>query len=360
MKIIDYIKKNNCTWAVQIFQNILSMCDLIPLRIFDRKTAAYLFKDFKENIENVELTAFADDPIKALELTGIPDKNLETHVTANESPWITTPSYSHPFWEEMKTSYRFTFWEQALIYKWIIHQQGKNQNEQIKSIISDKFLIGISQLKEIDSDWFLISGPVFHFSGANITGEEFNKNMVLPLIDHLSEWLWPEIDGFLLSEQQQEMNLWGSLRPCWDRDGFKDHFLLISRILGNLLSAQWSEESPLRRCMCHDLVRKSWLLYTPTLKDVIYRLENENKLKNYAVSNLRFSFPLASHHSHVVDAYSENKSWKFKIFPNEAKLETPQITTIKESSPGLLKRLKYFFIDNHRKKEDSRFTLEEA
>jgi signal transduction histidine kinase len=337
MKLIDYILKTKKNWTFQIFQNVLSLCGMIPLRLYDFNQVHDIYKRFYENMGEVDIDELGKDPIKAWPELSIHDEELQDPTKLRlDNPWLTRPSYPLPLWVEAMSSDKLRSCKSAFVYHWLKRLRKEGKERDLRLIIMDFLIIGCIKLNLPDKELYLITGPVLRSSAKNQTGEELYDKVIKPLIDYFASWMWPSKDDISKSEWARQMDIMGSLRPSLDEEKLENRFERAAKSLENLLLAIWPEEEILRRCMCRDLARKSWILCSTAMNETLGKLKRENPGKIFSLDHLKLNFQISANKPCLLEATFTGRQWNLNILPisNEEKIGKPGIELIKDLKKG--------------------------
>jgi signal transduction histidine kinase len=335
--LIDHILKNKTKGAVQVFQNIISLCGMVPLRLYDMNNVDNEWKDFYENMGEINLALLGKDPIKVWpELKEHIGKKIEDlDKRKQEAPWVTAPSYALPLWIEAMKADELLSCKTAFIYRWL-KERGKNgETPDSQTIINDFLMIGCKKLDIPGKNWFLIAGPVlWDQKNEHKTGETFYNEILSPLIEYFAKWTWGTTDDSSHPERIRMMDTMGSLRPSLDRKDFTDRLEKASKSFEALLLCKWPDEEILRRDICRELAINSWILHTTSFSEIINRLKYDKTGKISSLENLKIKFPVPDHksplipyHCYLLDVSFNNGRWVSTIHPvmEEEKIRRPTI-----------------------------------
>lgn len=309
--IISHIHAQNLNWALQIMQNILAICSMISLKIFDREKAKASWEEFQEmfHLDEKKIENFVKKPKEEWNHLGIDDEAIKKYFSARKKrPWITASSYPFPFWKELKRSDRFCFLEECFFYYWL--GRGENEPNETQVIFDKRILLGCSKLSLTDHDWYLITGPVFT-KIENPSGEEINKE-ITKLIDDYIPFFWPDQKPIEKDEQRHLLKLQTTLRFFWEVKPFKNRLHKMTNILESLLHAEWPNGSILRRCLCRSLARQTWVLHSKTMEEILKECLNPSS-QNISEGNIVIKLPLLSRDIHQLIAEKSDESWRLVI-----------------------------------------------
>lgn len=357
MTLIDYILKNDNKWAIQVFQNILSLCAMVPLRLYDLKKVDPVWKEFYESMEEIDLDLLGKDPIKVWpelkKRAGKKSENLDKRM--QEAPWVTTPSYYLPLWGEAMNAEELLTCETAFIYRWLKGRGKNGKDSDTRLIINDYLMIGCKKLDIPGQEWFLIAGPVLLcLENERKTGETFCNEILNPLIDYFAQWTKDTTDDLSQLERIRMMEIVGNLRPSLDEKNFRDTLEKSSKSFDALLLCEWPGSEILHRSMCRELAIDTWTIHTTSLNEIINKLKTDKPGSRRSLENLKIRFPvnahksqLTPHHCYLFDASFKNGRWRSAIHPvkEEEKIRGPRIIPPSEKpKTPLLKKMMFGLI----------------
>lgn len=352
MMLIDYILKNKKEWALQVIQNILSLCGMVPLRLYDLNNVDPVWEEFYESMEEIDLASLGKDPINVWpELKKRAEgKIVNLDKRKQQAPWVTTPSYYLPLWSEAMKAEELLACKTAFIYRWLKGREKNGMNSDIQFIINGYLMIGCKKLDIQGREWFLIAGPVLWcLEKEKKTGETFYNEILKPLIDYFAQWTKDTTDDLSQLERIRMMDIIGSLRPSLDEKNFKDRLEKSSKSFEALLLCEWPEAEILQRCMCRDLAIDNWTIHTTSLNEIINKLKNGEPGNRGLLENLKIQFPVTTHKSHLTthhcylfDASFKNDKWRSTIHPvkEEEKICNPRIVVLPQSEKPKTRSLK--------------------
>lgn len=235
MKLIDYILKTKKNWTFQIFQNVLSLCGMIPLRLYDCRRIRESCKEIYENMGDVDISELGDDPNKAWPKLSRSEEDLQKLIKSpQDAPWLALPSYPLPLWLEAMNSDKLRSCKSAFVYHWLKSLIKEGKQNDVRFIIKEYLIIGCIKLNLPGEDFFLIAGPVLNSSGENQTGEDLDKEIIKPLIDYFASWMWTSKDDISKSEWVRQMEIMGSLRPSLNKDKLENRLKSAVKSLESL------------------------------------------------------------------------------------------------------------------------------
>ncbi|MCX6579927.1 MAG: GAF domain-containing protein [Candidatus Aminicenantes bacterium] len=337
MTLIDYILKYDKKWAIQVFQNVLSLCGMAPLRLYDLKNVDPFWKEFYDSMEEIDLASLGKDPINVWpELKKRAGKTIEDiDKRKQEAPWVTAPSYYLPLWDEAMKAEELLACNNAFIYRWLKARGEKRENPDTRFIINDYLMMGCKKLDIPGQDWFLIAGPVlWHQENEQKAGEALYKEILKPLIDYFAQWTKDTTDDLSQLERIRMMDIIGNLRPSLDEKIFNDTLEKSSKAFEALLLCEWPESEILSRGMCRELAIDNWTLHTTSLNEIINKLKTDEPGSHRSLENLKIQFPITAHKSrltpyycYLLDAFFKNDKWRSTIRPiqEEEKIRSPRI-----------------------------------
>ena len=341
MKLIDYIMGEKKEWALQIFQNVLSMCGMIPLRLYDLNKVDKEWKDFYESMGEVDISRLGKDPIKVWpELKTRSRKKIEDlDLHKPEAPWLTLPSYPLPLWEEAMKAKELLSCKTAYIYYWLKGLIKNEMEDDTRLIIKDFLMVGCKKLDIPGKELFLIAGPVLYFADEGQTGQVLYEKILKPSIDYFAKWTQGSSDEMSNLEKVRMMEIMGTLRPFLDERNFKDRLEKAAKAFEGLLLCQWPGPEILRRCMCRELARNSWVLQTTAANAILSELIGKNPKENFTLENIRVIFPILAHKSdltenncYLLKPLFKDKKWHLEIIPvqEDDKVSKPKIESIEK------------------------------
>lgn len=356
MKLIDHIIENQINWTFQIFQNVLSMCGMVPLRLYDVNRVDKKWKDFYESMGDFDISGLEEDPIKVwtelVNRTGNKPENLD--MSKQEAPWLTLHSYPLPLWAEAMKIEKLLACKTAYMYHWLKGLEKNKTKKDNRLIIKDLLMIGCKKLDLPGEELYLIVGPVLRFPEKRQTGEALFEEILKPLISHFAEWTKDSLDDLSQPERVRMMDIQGSLRPFLDKRNLEDRLEKAAKSFERLLLCQWPQGEILRRCICRELARDNWVLQTTAVNEILNKWIREKHKKDFSFEKMSITFPilahkssLAKHNCYLLKVLFKDKDWHLEIIPvqEEDKISNPKIEWIKKKKKlpfkeGLLNLIK--------------------
>ncbi|UCH93063.1 MAG: hypothetical protein JSV88_22605, partial [Candidatus Aminicenantes bacterium] len=370
MKLIDHIIENQINWTFQIFQNVFSMCGMIPLRLYDLNRVDREWKDFYERMGDFDISRLDENPIKVwnelVKRTGKKPENLD--LSKQEAPWLTLHSYPLPLWAEAMKVEKLLSCKSAYMYHWLKELEKNEKKKDYRLIIKNLLMIGCKKLDLPGKELYLIVGPVLRYPEKRQTGEAVSKEILEPLISHFEEWTKDSADDLSQPERVRMMDIQGSLRPFLDKRNLEDRLKKAAKSFERLLLCQWPQGEILRRCMCRELARDNWVLHTTAVNEILHKWIREKHKKNFSFEKMSITFPiqahkssLAKHNCYLLKALYKDKDWHLQIIPVQEgdRITRPKIEWIKREKKssfkeGLLNLIKRKLLNRFKESENKK------